>query len=274
MKVTLRVYKRFDTDLIALAEAGAPLSLMCKEAVSAIANGRAVHFYIDQPVFFDLNNKQNIKINFTVKNSDAATIKLLKSIKHGYISSFCKAALRNSLVQQNICAFFSTPDMVSYQVANLNSTNLNAFHNLKPLSTVKEMLKDENKQLSLQNMDNKSPLPIGPILYPGYGQPIFNYQLGNSPAPQPVPQAETVAVKPSAPAGKTAQEPNHPAETKPQHASKPEIPDKDTYEADISAVAKVVQGRPIQSEMEQPEKNDDVIEAAQNDNLLDLFMKL
>ncbi len=267
MRVLTRIYKQFDPDLLALDVMGYPIPEMMRLAVSAIAHGQPIHFYIDQPSFFDLNNKKNVKKTFTIDNKDTVTIALLKRIKHGYISSFCKAALRNCLVQQNICAFFSTPDMIQYQIKNLQGMNLNAFYNLKPLSTLKEILKKEQVQSSLPipaPVDTALP-PVGPILFPGYAQNNYVSQsvsLPNTgqPADIEIPLQDNIQIPET--------------HEKPVKKETIEIQDEDLSKKDMEAISSTVQGMPINNSENVTPINDDIIEAADNDDLLDMFMKL
>lgn len=108
MNIEIRVYKRYDMDLFALYDAGYPLADMMYKAVAGFAHRQPVRFLTERPVFFDANDKSTFRTRFTVPNSDTATIALLKTIKHGCRSNFCKAVLREALIHQNLTAYFAT----------------------------------------------------------------------------------------------------------------------------------------------------------------------
>ncbi len=107
MFVDVRMYKRYDLDLIALCDAGYPLSKLYMNALISYANCRPCALYIDElPLFSASNAKSPVRVRFDIK--DKETIKMLKNIKPGYRNSFCKMVLRNALEVQNLNCYFKS----------------------------------------------------------------------------------------------------------------------------------------------------------------------
>lgn len=109
MKVEIRFYSQFDTDLVALAQAGYNITEMTKQAVISLAHGTPVRYVIPSTSPFNPKNKKTIHTCFSIPDSDYATLALLKNVTPGFRTSFCKTVLRNSLVQQNVSAFYLNP---------------------------------------------------------------------------------------------------------------------------------------------------------------------
>lgn len=137
MVVEIRMYKRFDADLVALCDAGYPITTMLQNAIVNYANGNPVFYYIDEIVPFDLNGKLNVHTRFTVPDSDVKTCFMLRHIKPRMRNSFCKDVLRNSLVQQNLSAYFTDASLYPVHGANLSVRNIGLLPNVVPLSSIK-----------------------------------------------------------------------------------------------------------------------------------------
>ncbi len=118
MNIEIRIYKLFDTDLVALVDNGFPVTTMMREAVIGYAHGTPVFYKMDEHIYFDMNRKKNVRIRFDIPDSDKQTIYLLKNIKHGYRNSFCKMVLRNALTQQNLSGYFAKHDLLKLQEVN------------------------------------------------------------------------------------------------------------------------------------------------------------
>lgn len=104
MVVEIRIYKRHDADLIALVDAGYPVRDMLKAAVIAFANGRPLHYFIDEAVPYDPDGKN--MVHFRVSIRDRAAESMMLGIRKGMRNAFVKAVLRNALLQQNLSAYF------------------------------------------------------------------------------------------------------------------------------------------------------------------------
>ncbi len=105
MRLQIRYYKRFDTDLLALFEAGYPLNKYFKNALYAYAHGEEYHLYVRDCKPHDLNGPQFIHTVINV--TDKESIELMRNIKHGYRNAFCKMLLREALVYQYLGAYFA-----------------------------------------------------------------------------------------------------------------------------------------------------------------------
>lgn len=118
MKVDVYVYKRFDTDILSLHDAGYDISRMIKDSLKAYANGQPLKIFIEETVPLDLNNKKSFRLRITIDKSDENVVSLIEKVKHGYRSNFCKQILRNALLQQNLVCYMAD---ISY--AKLHLTN-------------------------------------------------------------------------------------------------------------------------------------------------------
>lgn len=110
MIVELRIYKRFDQDLIALKKLGADLGKLIKEDLYAFARGKQVFFAIPADAPVDLEDRHSF--HFRINITDAESIKLLKSVKNSYRNSFCKALLRESFVYQALGVYLADPGYI------------------------------------------------------------------------------------------------------------------------------------------------------------------
>ncbi len=173
MVVEIRLYKRFDTDLVALLEAGYPVAAMMKEAVCGFANGRPVRFFIDEPVSFNPRGKSGAHIRFIVPERDAASCYLLRNITSGYRNTFCKEVLRNSLVQQLLSCFFADPRLNGLCNQDMSGVNLNAIPNLKMGTACK-------------NKTVQTSMPLAGSYYQTPSAPVGNMFQGYQPGVMPV----------------------------------------------------------------------------------------
>ncbi len=158
MQFGVYIYKQYDTDILSLADAGYDVTRMMKEAVTGYANNRPVHFFIDRLVSFDVNGKKSIRVMVNVPKSDKKTLYMLQHIKDRYRGRFCKAVLRNALIQQNICCYFADENLMQLQNDNLAFMNLSAFTNLKPISAYikQQKLKVNDKVITIDAKQEKT----------------------------------------------------------------------------------------------------------------------
>lgn len=112
MIVYVRLYKRFDLDLIALHNNGYNIQKMIKQSIIGFAKKQVIRFNIEQLAYFNLNEKHSIYLRISIPSSETDAITLLKKIKHGYRCSFVKTLLREALSMQNIAAYFSTDEYI------------------------------------------------------------------------------------------------------------------------------------------------------------------
>ncbi len=137
MVVEIRLYKRFDTDLVALVDAGYPVASMIRDAVVGFSNGSPVNFLLDEPVNFDLNGKVSVHTRFNVPESDERTCYVLRNIKKGYRNTFCKVILRNALIRQSIAGFFADASLSALCDTDTVMTNVYAFQNVVRCSEIR-----------------------------------------------------------------------------------------------------------------------------------------
>ena len=119
MRIQVLINKRFDTDLLSLADAGYSLSKMIRDTVQAYANGQPLTLFIDEMIPFDMNSNRSIRITVTI--TDQTTESLMRRLKYGCWSNFCKQVLRNSLVQQNLSCYMSDPLDYKIQQADFDA---------------------------------------------------------------------------------------------------------------------------------------------------------
>ena len=122
MRVWIRIYARFDVDLIGLMNMNLPLADMMRDAVTAYAHGERIAYYIDEPTFYDVSVNKSARFSFLVPDSDIKTCYMLKNLKPRCRNMFVKAVFRNSLVQQNLTCFFENADagIISNHFNNAN----------------------------------------------------------------------------------------------------------------------------------------------------------
>ncbi len=137
MKVEVRLYKRFDVDLVSMVDAGYPVSTMMKDALISYANGEPIHYLIDENLEYSFRNKNSVRFRLTIPDEERNAIYVLTSIKHGYRNNFLKSLLRNTLVQQNLGCYFSDLDVYSLHDIDRKGLPVRYYDNLIPLSTIR-----------------------------------------------------------------------------------------------------------------------------------------
>lgn len=136
------IYKRFDTDLLSLYDAGYPVSAMMRAALVAYCHSIPFWFYMDDCTYFDLNDKKSVMIRFNVPADDNKMQIVLANIKHGYISNFCKTILRNSFVNQTTACYFSSSELTSLQVLHEQNIPIRSYKKfVHPISAYKGLSK-------------------------------------------------------------------------------------------------------------------------------------
>ena len=117
----IRLYKPHDIDLMAIQQAGFPLSTLFAIAIRSYANKNPVHIIFQDIQQYESFYKKNIKeyspqsaeagdnhhfirVMYNIPDSDIQTINFLKSVRKGYIGIVSKMILRKAL-QGNICGF-------------------------------------------------------------------------------------------------------------------------------------------------------------------------
>lgn len=137
MVVETRIYKQFDADLLALHSAGYPVREMMRDSIIAYAAGTPLNYFIDEVIPFDFDDKKTAHMRFSIPDSNEKACYLLKSIRKGYRNCFCKAVLRNALMQINLPAFFNDAALLQLQSINLYYKGASSFQNVVPLSSIR-----------------------------------------------------------------------------------------------------------------------------------------
>ncbi len=144
MIVEVRLYRRWDLDLIAMADAGYDMTKMIKEALMSYANGVKVQFVIDEFTDFSADNKKMVRMRFSIPNSDVNTCYMLRHIKQKQRSNFCKMLFRNCLQQQNLPIYFT--DEKLRQLHDIDLANKSSGYQSAPVFATS--LKNENKDFN------------------------------------------------------------------------------------------------------------------------------
>ncbi|SEF90826.1 hypothetical protein [Lachnospira multipara] len=162
MVIEIRLYKRYDMDLVALVDAGYPVSTMIKESLIAYANGNPISYLIDENIAFDLNGKESVRTRIVIPESETNLIYLLKHIKHRTRNNFCKMVLRNALINQNLGAFFAVDNLFQLQKRDIDN-NILKYQNAIKLSTIKKERKIKFAGKVVTKKQNK--VNLDPIIF-------------------------------------------------------------------------------------------------------------
>ncbi|MCR5670738.1 MAG: hypothetical protein K6G10_07000 [Butyrivibrio sp.] len=153
MNVEIRLYSTYDMDLIALMAAGYPVSTMMRDVVVAYSNGKPIHYLIDKEVDADFNILKSVHTRFSIPNNETNACFLLKNIKYRSRNMFCKALLRDALIQQNLTVFFATDvrdKLLPLSAASLYNREVKAFANVIPISSLKDT--EVNTQMKIPDV--------------------------------------------------------------------------------------------------------------------------
>ena len=115
----IRLYKRFDADLIALHENGYAVGALIKASLLAYASGKGLCLVLSETFSHDIRRDKSFRIRLDIKDKQAAA--LLRRVKRGYRNAFCKALLRNTLSSQNLGVFFDNEKDVAHETARMNA---------------------------------------------------------------------------------------------------------------------------------------------------------
>lgn len=137
MRLNVRIYKRWDIDLIALMDAGYPVIQMMQNALICFAKGQPCFYYIDEFTQFEVSDKNSLSIKINIPNDEKETIYMLSHLKRYLKNNFCKLVLRNALVSQNLSCYFEDNNLC--QLVNLNnySKNIHSLSNVIKCSDIK-----------------------------------------------------------------------------------------------------------------------------------------
>ena len=138
MRIEIRIYKSHDTDLMALCDAGYPIRTMLKDALSAYANSVPLRYFTDEVIPYNAAEKKMVHTNIEIPDTDVKTCYMLTHLKRRLRNSFCKAVLRNCLVQQNLTAYFADSSLYAVQQADGAYRNIGSLPGVVPLSSLRE----------------------------------------------------------------------------------------------------------------------------------------
>lgn len=200
MRINLRVYKRWDPDIIALHEAGYPVGIMMKMALINYANGTPLFYYLDEIVPVNIDDRETYHMLISIPNTEKNVVYMMTHLKNRTKSSFVKMVFRNALISQNLGVFFTDPNLQQLSVINNSFRNVGTLKNVVPCSALrnhdtvisifgKQIAKGRKKAINVNsnpyiNMPNSPQIPPISIQAQQISQPMFNY----SPAPIQVPQ--------------------------------------------------------------------------------------
>lgn len=133
MFIDIRLYKRFDMDIISLMDAGYNVKSIMEVSLVSFANGKAIAFVMDKIVKFKIAEKQTIHFRANIPDTDTRAVALMKAVNKGHRNSFCKALFRNSFAQQNLSGYFG--EEWCYQLLNTDYYNkgIDVMNNIIPL---------------------------------------------------------------------------------------------------------------------------------------------
>ena len=102
--INLRLYRRFDADLIALNE-HIPVNVVIEALLDAYAKGKRMRIIPEKCLPFNIGNRKGIHLTVTVRSEESS--KLMAQIRPGFRNQFCKSILRDALVTDPLWVYFS-----------------------------------------------------------------------------------------------------------------------------------------------------------------------
>lgn len=102
--INMRLYRRFDADLIALNEMGIYVNVLAEILLVLYARGKHVRILPDKCEPFDINEKKCIHLSVNVRPE---AVDLVRQIKRGYRNQFCKSLVRDALLLDPLWPFLT-----------------------------------------------------------------------------------------------------------------------------------------------------------------------
>lgn len=109
--INMRLYRRFDADLIALHESGIPVNVLAEILLEIYAKGKHVTLIPDGCEQFDVGKRKCMHLSVNVRSKEAEM--LVRQIKRGYRNQFCKSLVRDALRTIPLWVYFSKDEYVS-----------------------------------------------------------------------------------------------------------------------------------------------------------------
>ena len=116
--VELRFYKRFDSDILALADLGIPVAKLADAALHAYAEGKRVRYLVTSCRPCEITRDKPLHCRIITRTPEAAA--LIKRIRKGYRNQFVKALIRDALVCDPVWQFFIDGKDVEREKARLS----------------------------------------------------------------------------------------------------------------------------------------------------------
>lgn len=139
MHIIVRLYARYDMDLLALLDAGYPLKKMIVDVLVAYANKIPINYLCDENIMFDSQKVSSLRLNISTPSSEDEKMKaLFLGLKKNTKSQFVKMCLRNALLSQNLIAFFLTDAHADYESEFLKKSGRLLLQNVILLSSLRE----------------------------------------------------------------------------------------------------------------------------------------
>ena len=115
MRVIMHLYKSHDPDLVALHKSGYSVSRLAKRVIEAYAHGERIRLLIPECRTVDISDTASgreggLRTEFITKDSE--TVDLLTGIVKNRRNQFCKAMVRNALIEQPLVVFFTDPKII------------------------------------------------------------------------------------------------------------------------------------------------------------------
>lgn len=180
MRINIRVYKRWDLDLLALIDAGYPFKEMLSNSIISFAKGEPLFYYIDELTDFITTNKNSLSFKLNIPSTEVEATYLLQHAKPNQLNLLCKSILRNSLISQNLGCLFTDPNLAQLININNNYRKMMTLQNVIPLSSIKREktveIKPLNKTIKIENPKATSltSMPFVPIVSQTPIQPVRN----------------------------------------------------------------------------------------------------
>jgi hypothetical protein len=115
----MRLYRRFDADLIALNESGIPVNVLAEVLIEAYAKGKRIKIIPEGCVPFDVGNRKHIHLTVTVRGKEAE--ELVSHIKRGYRNQFSKSIIRDALETDPLWVYLDDDSYVEKENERMES---------------------------------------------------------------------------------------------------------------------------------------------------------
>lgn len=164
--INMRLYRRFDADLIAIHESGIPVNVIAECLLDAYAQGKRVKIIPEGCEPFDVGKRKSIHLTVNVRSKEAK--ELISQIKRGYRNQFAKSLLRDALETIAVWVYFSDERYVSEENKRIQDNQEGVivlppglrrkdYRNLINGDKVKTRKKKDKKQTT-KPASNKTPL--------------------------------------------------------------------------------------------------------------------